>query len=150
MLSLSALQSIPADKMRVKISPVFECLGLTSQLWTYVSVRVSQRLAFIGNVLNYCSKFPAINFYSFSDKTIELAMSMIDYKGEKTDHRYNRQMLFRNLTFVTVRHCTLELDRHHSSVHLNVSSTFLTPMTLDRKTNFSLVSFSINKKYVMT
>jgi len=65
-----------------EISPVFECRGLTSQLWTFWA-RVSHMLAITGNVLHYCSKFPAINFHSLSDKTTEPAMSMIDYEGNK-------------------------------------------------------------------
>jgi hypothetical protein len=83
-LFLFTSQNIPADEIRVKINPVFECRCLTSQLWT---ARVSPKLAITGNVLNYCSRFHAINFHSLDDETIELAMSMVHYEEKKTDRR---------------------------------------------------------------
>jgi hypothetical protein len=46
-------------------------------------VHVSPLLVITGNFLNYCSKFPSINFYLLSDETIEIANSMIDDEGNE-------------------------------------------------------------------
>jgi len=45
-LFLFTLQDIRADEIRVKISPVFECRGFTSQMWT---VCVSTRQSDVGH-----------------------------------------------------------------------------------------------------
>ena len=49
-LFLFTLQNVRADEIRVKIGPVFECLGLTSQLW---AVCVSTCQSDIGHYRKY-------------------------------------------------------------------------------------------------